>query len=51
LEGFDVKLLALSARGLTNRDIQEHLAELYGVEVSPTLISTITDAVLEEVRT
>jgi transposase-like protein len=51
LEGFDAKVLALYARGLTTRDIQGHLEELYGVEVSPTLISTITDAVLEDVRT
>ncbi len=45
LEGFDEKVLALYARGLTTREIQGHLEELYGVEVSPTLISTITDAV------
>lgn len=45
LEGFDEKVLALYARGLTTRDIQGHLEELYGVEVSPTLISTITEAV------
>jgi transposase-like protein len=51
LEGFDDKVLALYVRGLTTRDIQGHLEELYGVEVSPTLISTITDAVLEDVRT
>ncbi len=51
LEGFAEKVLALYARGLTTRDIQGHLEELYGVEVSPTLISTITDAVLEDVRT
>lgn len=51
LEGFDEKVLALYARVLTTRDIQGHLEELYGVEVSPTLISTITDAVLEDVRT
>ena len=51
LEGFDEKVLALYARGLTTREIQGHLEELYGVEVSPTLISTITDAVLEDVRT
>lgn len=51
LEGFDEKVLALYARGLTTREIQGHLEELYGVEVSPTLISTVTDAVLEDVRT
>jgi putative transposase len=51
LEGFDDKVLALYARGLSTRDIQAHLEELHGVEVSPTLISNITDAVLDEVRT
>jgi putative transposase len=51
LEGFDDKVLALYARGLTTRDIQSHLEELDGVDISPTLISTITDAVFEEVRT
>ena len=51
LEGFGEKVLALYARGLTTREIQGHVEELYGVEVSPTLISTITDAVLEDVRT
>ena len=51
LEGFDAKVLSLSARGLSTREMQGHLEELYGTEVSPTLISTITDAVLDEVRT
>ena len=50
LEGFDAKVLSLYARGLSTREIQGHLEELYGTEVSPTRISTITDAVLEEVR-
>jgi putative transposase len=50
LAGFDDKILSLYARGLTTRDIQSHLEEMYGVEVSPTLISDVTDAVLEEVR-
>lgn len=50
LEGFDDKVLALYAHGLTTREIQSHLEELYGTEVSPTLISTITDAVLDDVR-
>lgn len=50
LEGFDEKLLSLYARGMTVREIQGHLQELYGVEVSPDLISTVTDAVLEEVK-
>src|SRR5918995_132504 len=51
LEGFDAKVLSLYARGLSTRDMQGHLEELYGTEVSPTLISSITDAVLDEVRT
>jgi len=51
LEGLDDKVLALYARGLTTREIQGHLEELYGVEISPTRISHITDAVLEDVRT
>jgi putative transposase len=43
-------VLSLSARGLSTREIQAHREELYGVEVSPTLISQIPDAVLAEVR-
>jgi putative transposase len=50
LDGFDGKIISLYARGLTVREIQGHLQELYGVEVSPDLISRVTDAVLEEVR-
>jgi putative transposase len=50
LEGFDDKVLSLYARGMSTRDIQGQLEELYGVEVSPTLISNVTDAVLEDVR-
>ncbi len=49
LPGFDAKLLSLYARGMTVRDIQGHLEELYGVEISPALISSVTDAVVEEV--
>ena len=49
LEGFDAKVLSLYARGLTVREMQGHLTELYGVAVSPDLISTVTDAVLAEV--
>lgn len=49
LPGFDTKVLSLYARGMTVREIQGHLEELYGVDVSPDLISTVTDAVLEEV--
>jgi len=47
--GFDDKILALYARGMTVREIQAFLAEMYAVEVSPDLISTVTDAVLDEV--
>ena len=47
--GFDDKVVALYARGLTVREIQAFLAEMYGVEVSPDLISTVTDAVVAEV--
>ncbi len=50
LEGFDDKILALYARGMTTRDIQAQLQEMYGVDVSPTLISNVTEAVMEEVR-
>jgi putative transposase len=50
LEGFDGRIISLSARGLSVREIQAHLEELYGVEVSPDLISRVTDAVFEEVR-
>ena len=46
LEGFDDKVLALYARGLSTRDIQGHLEERYGVEVSPDLISTVTDGIV-----
>src|SRR5579872_1046002 len=49
-DGFDDKIISLYARGLTVREIQGHLAELYGTEVSPDFISKVTDAVLDEVR-
>jgi putative transposase len=48
--GFDEKVIALYARGLTVREIQGHLAEIYGTDVSPDLISRITDAVLEDAK-
>ena len=48
--GFDNKILSLYARGLSVRDIQAHLKEMYGTEVSPSLISSVTDAVMEEVK-
>lgn len=47
--GFDEKIISMYARGMTVREIQGHLLELYGLEISPDLISTITDAVLETV--
>jgi putative transposase len=47
--GFDDKIISMYARGMSTRDIQGHLRELYGIEASPQLISTVTDAVLEEV--
>ena len=47
--GFHEKIVSMYARGMTVREIQGHLVELYGLEVSPDLISTITDAVLETV--
>jgi putative transposase len=50
LEGFDDKVLSLYARGLSTREIQGQLEALYGVEVSPTLISNVTEVVLEDVR-
>jgi putative transposase len=49
LPGFDDKVIALYARGMTTREIQGHLHELYGVEVSPQLISAVTDSVMEDV--
>jgi hypothetical protein len=48
--GFDDKVIALYARGLTVREIQGHLGEIYGTEVSPDLISKITDAVLQDAK-
>lgn len=48
--GFDDKILSLYARGMTVREIQAHLEEMYGAEVSPSLISSVTDAVVDEVK-
>jgi putative transposase len=50
LPGFDEKVLSLYARGMTTRELQDHLEEIYEVEVSPALISRVTDAVLDEVK-
>ena len=46
---FDAKIISMYARGMTVREIRGHLEELYGIDVSPDLISTVTDAVLETV--
>jgi putative transposase len=47
--GFDDKIISMYARGMSTREIVGHLRDLYGIEVSPDLISAVTDAVLEEV--
>ena len=49
--GFDDKIVSMYARGMSTREITGHLHELYGIDVSPDLISTVTDAVLDEVAT
>jgi putative transposase len=48
--GFDDKILALYSRGLSTRDIEAHLEEIYGVKVGRDLISRVTDAVMDDVR-
>jgi putative transposase len=50
LEGFDDKVLALYARGMSVRDIQSQLSELYGAQVSPDLITRVTDSVLDQAK-
>ena len=49
--GFDDKIVSMYARGMSNREIVGHLHDLYGIDVSPDLISAVTDAVLDEVAT
>jgi len=49
-EGFDDKILSLYARGMTTRQIKQHLEEIYQVEISPSLISSVTDAITDEVK-
>jgi len=49
--GFDENIISLYARGLSTREIQQHIEEIYHVEVSPALISNVTDEVIDEVRT
>jgi len=48
--GFDDKIISMYSRGMTTREIEGHLQEMYGIEVSPTLISNVTEAVMEEVK-
>jgi putative transposase len=48
--GFDDKIISMYARGMSTREIQGHLEEIYKVEVSPTLISNVTEGVMEEVK-
>jgi len=48
--GFDDKIISLYARGMSTRDIQAQLEDMYGVDISPTLISNVTAAVLDEVK-
>jgi putative transposase len=48
--GFDDKIISMYARGMSVRDIQAHLKEIYGVDVSPDLVSKVTDAVMDELR-
>ncbi len=49
--GFDDKIISMYARGMSTREIAGHLLDLYGIEVSADLISTVTDAVLDEIAT
>jgi len=48
--GFDDKIISMYSRGMTTREIEGHLKEIYGIEVSPTLISNVTESVMEEVK-
>jgi putative transposase len=50
LQGFDDKVISLYARGMTTREIQGHLQERYGTEVSPTLILAVTEAVIDDLK-
>jgi putative transposase len=49
-EGFDDKILSLYAHGMTTRQIKQHLEEIYQVDISPSLISSVTDAITDEVK-
>lgn len=48
--GFDDKIISMYSRGMTTREIEGHLKEMYGIDVSPTLISNVTESVMEEVK-
>jgi putative transposase len=48
--GFDEKIISLYARGMSTREIQGHVEEIYGIEISPDLVSAVTEAVHDEVR-
>ncbi len=48
--GFDDKILSMYARGMSTRDIQRHLSEIYGVEISPDLVSRVTDSIVDELN-
>jgi len=47
--GFDERIVSMYARGMSTREIQGHLREIYGIDISPDLVSAVTDAVLDEV--
>lgn len=49
-DGFDDKIISMYARDMSTRDIRDHLQEIYGVEVSPDLISRVTDGVIDELK-
>ena len=50
IDGFDDKIVSMYARGMSVREIQAHLTDLYGVEISPDLISRVTDSVLDDIK-
>lgn len=50
ITGIEGQILSLYSKGMSNRDIEDHLQNLYGVDVSPTMISKITDKILPEIR-
>ena len=50
IKGLDSQIISMYAKGMSNRDIEDHLHTLYGIEVSPTLISKITDKIIPDIR-